>query len=366
MLIDDERATVRAHPGGHRVTLSEVAAASRVSIATASKVVNGRSGVGLETRTRVEAAIESLGYVSPAERLGGAFAMRESLIELLVDPHDISNPYVSLLLSGAMEVAELLHAGLILRSTDVAITADPIGWARSLARSGRAGVIEVTTTFSAARERALRSVGLPLVLVDPIEATASRAPTIGSTNWQGAYAATRHLLALGHTRIAYLGGPPGAGCDILRARGWADAMAEAGLAANRTAVPREGYTFEHGLASGTRMLSQHRPPTAIFAGSDVSATGVLEAARRRGVRVPQELSVVGFDDTVLAANASPPLTTVHQPIADIGRMAVATLMKLARGDTVPVKKVELGISLVVRESTAPPGSSASRSRAATT
>jgi LacI family transcriptional regulator len=193
--------------------------------------------------------------------------------------------------------------------------------------------------------------------VDPIESAAARAPTIASTNWQGAYAATRHLLALGHTRIAYLGGPPGAGCDNLRARGWADAMTEAGLAADAAAVPREGYTFEHGLAAGTRMLSQHRPPTAIFAGSDISATGVLEAARRLGVRVPQELSVVGFDDTVLAAAASPPLTTVHQPIADIGRLAVATVMKLARGDTVPVKHVELGIRLVVRESTAPPGHS---------
>jgi LacI family transcriptional regulator len=105
------------------------------------------------------------------------------------------------------------------------------------------------------------------------------------------------------------------------------------------------------------MLTQHRPPTAIFAGSDISATGVLEAARRLGFSVPQQLSVVGFDDTVLAAAASPPLTTVHQPIADIGRLAVATVMKLARGDTVPAKHVELGIRLVVRESTAPPSQS---------
>lgn len=340
--------------GTHRVTLSAVANEAGVSIATVSKVVNGRSGVGRQTRARVEEAITELGYVSLGERQASLHAAREMSVELVVDPRDVSNPYLSTFLGGAMEAAALHHVALVLRSLDAANEARQVSWAQDLARAGRTGVIEVTSAYSAERERALKRAGLPMVLVDPIDVPRTSTPSIGATNWAGAYAATQHLIELGHTDIRYIGGPPGARCDAVRAHGWAAAMTEAGLVADIEAVPKGSYTFRHGLEAATALLSHDAPPTAIFAGSDASATGVLEAARRLGLGIPADLSVVGFDDTLLAQTSAPPLTTVHQPIADIGRNAVSTIVRLARGEVLATKRVELSTHLVVRDSTAPP------------
>ncbi len=353
-----ERAGTRTRPapgsGGQRTTLHAVASLAGVSIATVSKVVNGRAGVGAPTRSRVEAAIEELGYVSLGERQSSLYTAQEMSVELVVDPRDVTNPYLSTFLGGAMAAATELGVALVLRSIDDTVERKPVAWAQGLARSGRAGVIEVTNAYSAQRERALVRAGLPMVLVDPIDVPRTSTPSIGATNWAGAYAATQHLIELGHRDIRYIGGPPGARCDTVRAHGWAAAMAEAGLTADAGSVLRHSYTFEHGLRAATDLLTAARRPTAIFAGSDASATGVLEAARRLGLSVPDDLSVVGFDDTLLAQMSAPPLTTVHQPIADIGRAAVSTVVRLARGDLLSTKRVEMSTHLVVRDSTAPP------------
>jgi LacI family transcriptional regulator len=321
----------RVGGAGRKTTLQAVARRAGVSIATVSKVINGRSGVGDDTRVRVENAIGELGYVSLGERQKASSGTREMTIEVVVDPRDVSNPYLSTLLGGAMETAGRLDVGLVLRSS---------------------GVIEVTSAYSPRRERALRAVGLPMVLIDPIDVPRTSVPSIGATNWGGAYSATQHLIELGHTKIAYIGGPLGAGCDVFRAHGWAAAMSEAGLVVDLATVPREGYTFEHGLRAASELLGSADRPTAIFAGSDISAMGVLEAARLAGLAVPKDLSVVGFDDTLLARTSTPPLTTVHQPIADIGRTAVATVLRMARGDVIVTKRVELSTELVIRHSTA--------------
>ncbi|ARC56142.1 Catabolite control protein A [Frondihabitans sp. 762G35] len=347
--------TVAPAPGaGHRTTLDAVAKVAGVSIGTVSKVVNGRSGVGDDTRERVQHAIGQLGYVSIGERQRGAHDRGEVSVELLVDSRDIGNPYVSTFLQGVMDAAGMFDVGVTLRNLTGVEKRDPVGWAQKLARAGRSGVIELTSAYSAPRARALRAVAMPMVLVDPIDSPRTSTPSIGATNWQGAYQATRHLLDLGHRNIRYIGGPEGAACDIVRAHGWAAAMAESGITVDATTVPRHSYTFEHGLAAATALLTGGDRPTAIFAGSDVSAMGVLEAARRMGLTVPEDLSVVGFDDTHIAAIATPPLTTVHQPIADIGRTALFTLLRLARGETLVTKRTELSTDLVIRASTAPP------------
>jgi LacI family transcriptional regulator len=339
-----------------RTTITDVARFASVSIATVSKVLNGRSGVGDETRERVERAVAELAYVSTVERQSTLRSLGEATIELLVDPGDVTNPYLATFMGGATEVAGMHGAGLVIRSIDAISGIPPTKWAQGLARAGRVGVIEVTSAYSAARENALRSVGLPMILIDPIDRPRHSTPSIGATNWAGAYEATNYLLSLGHKRIAYLGGPPRATCDVIRAHGWAAAMAEAGHVVNLADVPRHSYTFEHGLEAAGRLLASASPPTAIFAGSDISALGVLEAARQAGVSVPEQLSVVGFDDTYLARTSTPPLTTVHQPIADIARMAVSTVMRLAHGDPLPVRRTELATYLVVRSSTAAPAS----------
>ena len=347
---------------GHRTTISAVAEAAGVSIATVSKVVNRRTGVGETTRTRVLGEIERLGYVSIAERqiayANGADATFECLIAF---DEDAENPYYSTLLRGVIRGAERLGVSLVLRPPAMA-DASPMDWAQGLARSGRAGVIEVTSAFSASRERALKAVGLPMVLVDPLDVPRTSTPSVGATNWSGGYTAARHLLELGHTRIAYIGGPPTAGCDHARAHGWAAAMVEAGLPADVNEAPRHSYTFEHGVRAGCALLERPDRPTAIFAGADPVALGVLEAARQLGLSVPDDVSVIGFDDTALARTSSPPLTTIHQPIMEIGSTAVANLLRLAAGESFTTKRVELSTHLVVRQTTAAPSRGKKRTR----
>ncbi|MCS5713135.1 LacI family transcriptional regulator [Herbiconiux sp. CPCC 205716] len=351
---DDVLGTYPMDPASRRVTIDDVARTANVSIGTVSKVINGRRGIGEDTRARVEAVADSLGYVSVFERRGSLRSVGEPTIEVLVEPADVANPYLSLFMGGAMEIAGSLGAGLLMRSIESIQNLPRAAWAQSLVRAGRVGVIEVTSAFSADRENALRAVGLPMVLVDPIDRPRKSTPSIGATNWAGAYEATQYLISLGHNRVAYVGGPPRATCDVIRAHGWAAAMTDAGLPADLDAVLRHSYTFEHGRDAAERLLGAELPPTAIFAGSDISAMGVLEAARRCGLQVPRDLSVVGFDDTYLARTSTPPLTTVHQPIADIGRNAVSSVMRLAGGDPLPAKRIELATHLVVRDSTAPP------------
>lgn len=351
----DPRSRPASARSGRRTTLRAVADLAGVSIATASKVVNGRSDVASETRALVEKAITELGYVSQGERQHSLQAAGESSIELVVEPKDVSmNPYLAAFLSGALEAAIELHVALILRPIETTSSRASVEWARDLARAGRSGVIEVTSAYSADRERALVRAGLPMVLVDPLDLPRTNTPSIGATNWAGGYEATRHLIELGHRDIRYIGGPPGAHCSAVRAHGWAAAMAEAGLTADVTDLLPGDFSFEHGLEAGTELLQSENRPTALFVGSDASAMGVLEAARMLGLAVPEDLSIVGFDDTILARTSNPRLTTVHQPISAIGRAAVSTIVRLAGGETVPTKRVELATHLVVRDSTAPP------------
>jgi LacI family transcriptional regulator len=333
-----------------RVTLARVAQDAGVSPATVSKVVNGRAGVGAATRLAVEKAVEAAGYVAIAERQRPYRGVGEPLVEVLVET--LHHPYNGTFLDGAAQATEAAGAGLVVRLLTAVIDEDALAWAQKLARAGRVGVIEVTARYSKARADALRTVGLPLVLVDPLDEPRTSVYNIGATNWAGGVEATRHLLELGHRRIAYVGGPPTIACNIARQHGYMAALHQADVAFDPSLVQHGSFTFEHGLDAAMQFLSRRQRPTAIFAGSDLAALGVLEAARRLRISVPDQLSIVGFDNTGVAASSAPPLTTVHQPILQIGEAAVRTLFRLASGDAAP-KRIELATHLVVRESTAP-------------
>ncbi|TIH33090.1 LacI family transcriptional regulator [Subtercola vilae] len=335
-----------------RITLARVADEAGVSIATASKVVNGRTGVGESTRRDIERVVEELGYVGVSERERPVRGLREPLVEIVID--SLKNPYALALLSGAIAAAESAKAAVVTRRLGALATESPMKWAQRLARTGRVGVIEVTSEFSAEREAALRSVGLPVVLVDPIDVPRTATVSVGATNWAGGMEATQHLIDLGHENIAYIGGPTGAACDVARTHGYQAAMHQAGLPTNLAEIIHGPFTFEQGLEAGITILARPHRPTAIFAASDVAALGVMEAARRLGIAIPTQLSVVGFDNTMLAPSSAPPLTTIHQPVEEIGATAVATIFRLASGETQPTKRVELATHLVVRDSTAPP------------
>ena len=179
-------------------------------------------------------------------------------------------------------------------------------------------------------------------------------PSVGATNWAGGIAATEHLIGAGHRRIGAITGPQSYICSRARADGYRSALEQAGLPIDPALLRHGDFQHEGGFRRGGELLDLADPATAIFAGSDQQALGVYEAARQRGLRVPQDLSVVGFDDLPAARWVSPPLTTVRQPLADMGRVAAEMLGDLITGTPLRSQRVELSTELVIRDSTAGP------------
>jgi LacI family transcriptional regulator len=199
--------------------------------------------------------------------------------------------------------------------------------------------------------RALARARLPLVVIDPSTMPRARVVSVGSTNFAGGLAAAHHLLSLGHRRIAYVGGPATAAPNQARMHGYRAALETTGVPVPDEYVRSGRFRYQDGMVAATALLDLPEPPTAIFAGSDETAAGVLEAARGRGLRVPEDLSVVGFDDTPIARFASPPLTTVRQPLREMGGAALRTVLGMAAGEKPESHHVELATELVVRHST---------------
>jgi LacI family transcriptional regulator len=230
----------------------------------------------------------------------------------------------------------------------------PAAWVRRLVAAGRTAVIDVVDDVLAGDLTVLSRAGLPVVVIDPLNMPRDRMTSVGATNFAGGLAATQHLLSLGHRRIAYLGGIPGSSVNQARRHGYLAAMDAERVPVLEGYLRSGNFLYQDGLTEGLELLGLPEPPTAVFVASDESATGMLEAARSRGLRVPQDLSVVGFDDTQVARLVSPPLTTVRQPLREMGAVALRTALRLAAGETLDSHHVELATELVVRGSTGPP------------
>jgi LacI family transcriptional regulator len=179
-------------------------------------------------------------------------------------------------------------------------------------------------------------------------------PTVSAAHSAGANQATTHLLELGHRRIAAITGPGGWMATDERLRGHRAALADAGVIPNPSLVVESNFEVDGGRAAAAQLLDLAEPPSAIFAFNDQLAIGAMQAALERGMRVPEELSIVGFDDTAEAEIVTPRLTTVHQPLAEIGRMGVSLLTRLLENQRLEALHVELQTKLVKRGSTAPP------------
>lgn len=335
-----------------RPTLEQVARAAGVSKATASKVLNRRPNISAQTRRRVQQAIDELGYVpttGPRER--------DHLQKVNVVFNTLVNLYSMHVLEGIVAAAHAQRVEVLVDMADPDLGEDgPLSaaWIRRLAAHGRTGVIVVTSELTADQRDLIRALGLSVVLIDPIDPLDDEVVSVGATNFTGGMQATQHLLDLGHRRIAFAGGPPGSIASRERLQGYLSAMSSAGATIDPALILEREFNVSAGVEMAGKFLTEPRPPTAIFAGCDASALGVFEAARRRGLRVPQDLSVVGFDDTYVAASSAPPLTTVRQPISDMGRVALRTLLQQARGERADSHHVQLATQLVVRGSTAPP------------
>jgi LacI family transcriptional regulator len=335
-------------------TLANVAESAGVSVATVSKVLNGRNDVAPATRALVQDLLHEHDYV--ARRVRPA---QSPTIELCF--HGQLNAYHTEVLQGAVEAGADAGVAVVVsvrpRWQRGAGAKRPAAWTRELVTAGRQAAIVVTSELRAADLTALSRARVPVVVIDPLNLPSARMTSVGSTNFAGGLAATQHLLDLGHRRIAYLGGPATAVCNQARMHGYRGAMEAEGAPVPDGYVRTGRFSYEHGIAGAAAVLDLPQPPTAVFAGSDETALGVIEAARTRGLRIPEDLSVVGFDDTPVARLAAPPLTTVRQPLREMGAVAVRTALRLAAGEKASSHHVELATELVVRQSTArPPGS----------
>jgi LacI family xylobiose transport system transcriptional regulator len=216
-------------------------------------------------------------------------------------------------------------------------------------------VITVNLGFTPAQQFLLRAGAIPLVALDPSDQPMRGVPSVVATNWSGGIDAARHLLDLGHRRIAVITGPTERLAAKARLEGVRTALEAAGQALDARLL-RRGLSFsvEDGLNHGRELLRLADRPTAIVCGNDLQAFGVYEAARHLGLRIPDELSVVGFDDIAYARWCGPPLTTVRQPFAEMGAKATSLVLALAAGQPHPHTRAEVETTLIVRDSTAPP------------
>jgi LacI family transcriptional regulator len=227
-------------------------------------------------------------------------------------------------------------------------------WLQNLRARATDGVIFVISDLAPTVHAELRRLNIPTAVVDPAGVPAIDVPTIGATNWAGGLSATEHLLSLGHQRVGFIAGPRRLLCSRARLDGYRAGLEAAGISVSDELIRQGDFYHESGYVGGTALLDLADPPTAIFAASDQMAFGVYEAVRRRGLRVPDDISVVGFDDLPEARWASPPLTTVRQPLTEMGGLAARTVLRLAQGEQIESPRVELATELVVRDSTAAP------------
>ncbi|MGH9106069.1 MAG: LacI family DNA-binding transcriptional regulator, partial [Acidimicrobiales bacterium] len=223
-----------------------------------------------------------------------------------------------------------------------------------LANGQTDGALLVLPEESADELRSLKEHGFRFVVVDPPCELDEGIPVVSAANTSGAHQATTHLTRLGHRRIGVITGPRGGAASMHRLRGYHAALAASGTMPDATLEVAGDFLIPGGVAGSERLLALPDPPTAIFAFNDNMAVGALQAARSKGLHVPRDLSVVGFDDTVEAQVAYPQLTTVRQPLEELGRMAVDLLLRLLSGRWVEPLHVELATRLVVRASTAAP------------
>lgn len=216
------------------------------------------------------------------------------------------------------------------------------------------GVVLVLSDLDQAQQAQLTSRDIPFVVMDPAGDPGQQVPAVGTTNWDGGVAATRHLLDLGHRRIGMIAGPRRMMCSRARTDGYRAALDMAGIAFDPDLIREGDFHHEAGHLAGLELLRLPDRPTAVFTGNDLQALGLYEAARELGLRIPEDLSVVGFDDLPMARWVGPPLTTVRQPLTEMAEAAARMVIDLARGHQPSTLRVDLATSLVERSSTAPP------------
>jgi LacI family transcriptional regulator len=333
--------------GRARVTIRQVAATAGVSIATVSRVINGHSDVSAGTRQAVQRVLREHGYQAGARSRPASAGIVGVMMPL------VQHGYFAEILSGASEA---------LYENDWRVMLCPTRHDREretsllerLAGGEADGAVLVLPEESAEELLVLADHGFPFVIVDPRAEVPAGIPVVCAAHSCGATHATRHLLDLGHRKIGVIGGPEGWMATQERLRGYRAALAAAGVLPDPAYIRYSNFRIDGGREEAAALLDLPDRPTAVFAFNDSMAIGAMQQAAARGLRVPRDLSVIGFDDTVEAAVVVPGLTTVRQPLAEMGRTAVSMLLRQLQNRRLEPLRIEIETRLVLRESTAAP------------
>lgn len=340
------------NPSSRRPTLADVAAAAGVSKSTASKAMNGRGDISAETMKRVLASMEKVGYRSTTSN-----SPRQQRALAVVFDLPASSYIMGVLggvLAGATERGINLFARMapdLSHRTQLRVARQ---WIAEQQAAGVVGIVGLTLSLPGGLLQAASEVDIPFVIVDPVDTSHPGLVSIGSSNWSGARTAAEYLLGLGHRRIAWLGGPETSDAARDRLYGYRAALDSAGVVIDTALISVGSFDASRGAQVTRKLLTLKEPPSAIMAADDELAIGALAAARMQGMRIPEQLSIVGFDDTDKASWTSPALTTVRQHLGGMGRMAVEAVLSMADGQRPASNHVELATSLIVRESTTSP------------
>jgi LacI family transcriptional regulator len=342
---------VEAHEiSSSRATIRDIARHAGVSVATVSRVINGRPDVSAETRESVLRHVRAHNFSS--NRNARALSVgRTGLVGFTV-PNAYAE-YFTLILSGAAEALYEQDMRVVLCPT-LHEHEREVTLLDRLMQGTTDGAILLLPTETSDELKALQAHGYPFVVADPRFPIDEGIPAVSAAHWAGAKAATDHLLALGHRRIGLITGDRGWAATEGRVDGYNTALAAAGVMPTPELVVEGDFMIESGRTAALRLLDLAEPPTAIFAANDNMAVGAIQAARARGLRVPEDLSIVGYDDSEQASIVTPALTTVRQPLEELGRTAVSLLTRVLDKQRVEALHVELATKLVVRDSTAPP------------
>lgn len=337
-------------PTSSKVTIRDIALLGGVSIATVSRVMNGRPDVAPETRDAVLRVIQSHNFTG--NRSARALSSRRTGLVAFTIPI-IHAEYFAFILSGASEALYEHDMRFVLCPTQHQHDRE-VRLLDRLLHGTTDGAVFLLPEESSDELSHLHSTGYPVVVVDPREPLDPGIPAVAAGHASGARAATDHLLALGHTRIAAVTGPSTWLASQERLAGYAVALASRGILTEERYIREGDFMQESGYSAVTDLLDQSDPPTAIFCFNDNMAVGAMKAARARDLDIPADLSIVGFDDSMAAAVVYPTLTTVRQPLEEMGRVAVSLLSRLLDGQRVEALRIDLATRLIVRDSTAPP------------
>ena len=337
----------RQAPADRRPTIADVARAAGVSKATVSRVLNGKPDVNSATTETILAVVEQLGYVPSASAVNLARGRARS-IGLLAPA--LSRPWALQVIRGVAEGIETTDYSLSLftSSRSQSSLADLHSHLRSQALDGLA---IMQPPWHSDMNREFRMHDIPVVLIDDRESH-STVPSVASADGQGVVAAVEHLIGLGRRNIAMITGPVTIGCHRERLAAFRAAMDNSGLSAPENLIyEATDDSYSAGIAATAQLLERRQPFDALFVGNDAMALGAMRSLRASGIKIPDDVAICGFDDIISARYADPPLTTIYNPLYEMGGQAVRMLLDACAGQELPTEPVLLPTRLVTRAST---------------